>query len=208
MATSATSKPGSLGKAGTSPKAKPKRIARSLPALDRRRLLAQPSHVYPTGIRNAALMAIMLYGALRCQEALDLRPRDILFDQYLLHVDKGKGKKSRRVVIAPALDPFLLDWRRIRPPGPTFFTTLGGNPLDSRYVRRMVARYGRKAGIEGDVHPHLLRHTCATAWLNEDRLNVREVQVMLGHARLETTEGYLHASLPEIVLKLRGEMGS
>lgn len=152
-------------------------------------------------------MATMLYAGLRCSEALALRPRDVDLERFLLRVVAGKGKKDRVVPISTALEPLLLEWRRIRPPGPRFFSTLAGRELGDRYVRRMVARYGDKAGIEEDVHPHLLRHTCATAWLNEAKLNVREVQILLGHERLGTTERYLHASLPEIVAKLREAMG-
>lgn len=57
----------------------------------------------------------------------------------------------------------------------------------------MVARYGRKAAIAIRVHPHLLRHTFATELL-EDGYNLAEVQRLLGHADLSTTEIYLHVS--------------
>jgi site-specific recombinase XerD len=67
----------------------------------------------------------------------------------------------------------------------------------------MVARYGKKAGIAGAVHPHLCRHAAATSWLNEGGLSLKEVQVLLGHARLSTTERYLHASVPDLVRKFR-----
>ncbi|MGH3052787.1 MAG: tyrosine-type recombinase/integrase [Gaiellaceae bacterium] len=182
------------------------RLPRSLTADERRRLLAQPSREYPTGIRNRALMAAMLYAGLRCAEALALRPRDVDFSTYLIAVVDGKGGKDRVVPIDAALEPLLLEWRRRRPPGPRFFSTLAGKELGDRYVRRMVKRYAEKAGIDEDVHPHLLRHSCATAWLNERDLNVREVQVLLGHARLATTERYLHVSMPDIVRKLRAAM--
>ena len=56
-------------------------------------------------------------------------------------------------------------------------------------VRRMVKRRGSKAGIN-DLHPHILRHTCATAWIAERRLELHEVQLLLGHARLTTTQRY------------------
>ena len=150
-------------------------------------------------------MATMLYAGLRCAEATGRRPRDVDLKGYLLHV-RGKGDKDRVVPIDLALEPLLLEWRRIRPPGPRFFTTLDGGELEGRHVRRMVKRRAKKAGIETDVHPHLLRHTCATVWLNERKLSLREVQALLGHSRIATTERYLHASLPEIVAKLRAAM--
>lgn len=152
------------------------------------------------------MMATMVYAGLRCAELLALRPRDVDLSRYLIRVVQGKGKKDRVVPIVPELERDLLAWRTIRPAGPRFFLTLRAAPIHPSYVRRMVKRYGAKAGLEEDVHPHLLRHSCATAWLNETGLNVREVQVLLGHARLATTERYLHASLPEIVAKLRAAM--
>jgi site-specific recombinase XerD len=184
-------------------KRKLKKLPKWLPPDDRRALLAQPNPRYPTGTRNRAMMAVMLYGGLRCAEVCSLRPRDIDLRQYLITV-RGKGSKERVVPITPVLERYLIEWRARRPSGPTFFTTLQGKPVDTRYVRRMVHRYGEKAGIAIKVHPHLLRHTCATTWLNEKHLSSKEVQVLLGHARLSTTELYLHASLPDIALKMRG----
>lgn len=198
---SGTDRPASPSGAGT--KRKPKKLVKWLPVEDRRTLLAQPNPRYPTGMRNRAMMALMLYGGLRCAEVCSLRPRDIDMRKYLINV-RGKGAKERVVPIAAILERYLIEWRTRRPSGPTFFTTLKGGPVDTRYVRRMVHRYGQKAGIPVDVHPHLLRHTCATSWLNEKGLSTKEVQILLGHSRLSTTELYLHASLPDIALKMRG----
>ncbi len=193
-------KPESPRPAGT--KRRAKRLPKWLPAEDRRALLAQPNPRYPTGARNRAMMATMLLAGLRCAEVCSLRPRDVDLREGLINV-RGKGAKERTVPIAPALERYLIEWRSRRPSGPTFFTTLQGRPVDTRYVRRMVHRYGEKARIGRPVHPHLLRHTCATSWLNERHLSVKEVQVLLGHSRLATTELYLHASLPDIAAKMR-----
>lgn len=150
------------------------------------------------------MMAVMLHGGLRCFEMLNLKPRDVDLGRYLIRITAGKGDKDRAVPIDPELEAHLRDWLRVRPPGPRFFVTLNGSPVGDRYVREMVARYGRKAKIRSDVHPHLLRHTAATTWLNDRHLSIRQVQVLLGHSRLATTERYLHASVPDLVPVFRG----
>jgi site-specific recombinase XerD len=182
-------------------KRKPKRLPRSLAADERHALLAQPSSRYPTGVRDRALMATMLFAGLRCAEALSLRPRDVDLGRFLLRV-QGKGRKERVVPIDPLLEAFLREWRARRPSGDTFFNTLKGGKLNDRAVREMVKRRALKAGLN-DVHPHLLRHTCATAWISERRLELHEAQLLLGHAKLETTQRYLHASVPNLVEKFR-----
>ncbi|MDD5466150.1 MAG: tyrosine-type recombinase/integrase, partial [Candidatus Omnitrophica bacterium] len=86
----------------------------------------------------------------------------------------------------------LQQWRSIRPPGgPHLFCTLAGGRLSDRYVRDMVKRYARRAGIDKDVHPHTLRHTFATDLLKETK-NIRLVQRALGHVSLSTTMIYTH----------------
>jgi site-specific recombinase XerD len=185
-------------------KRKPRRLPGWLTEADRRTLLARPSRRYPTGIRNRAIMATMLLAGLRCAETLDLKPRDVRLKESIIRVRAGKGDKDREVPIAATLEEYLYDWQRVRPPGPFFFSTLKGGRLLESYVRRMVKRYGLKAGLEQDVHPHLLRHTCASSWLNEEpRLSSKEVQQLLGHSRLATTELYLHVNPAEIKAKLR-----
>jgi integrase len=84
-------------------------------------------------------------------EATGLRPRDVDLKGYLLHV-RGKGDKDRVVPIDTALEPLLVEWRSRRPPGSRFFSTLAGDELDGRHVRRMVKRRAKSAGIESDVH--------------------------------------------------------
>lgn len=182
-------------------KRKPQRLPRALTTEERAALLDQPSFRYPTGIRDRALMAAMLHAGLRCAEALSLTSRDIDFKSYRLRI-MGKGSKERVVPIDPLLEQLLKEWRARRPTGAFFFNTLDGGELDGRHIRRMVKRRGLKAGIN-DLHPHILRHTCATAWIAERGLPLHEVQLLLGHARITTTQRYLHASLPDLVSKFR-----
>lgn len=180
-----------------------RRLPEPLTPDERRLLLGQPSHRYPTGVRNRAMIATMLYAGLRCSELIALRPRDVDLNGYVIRVFGGKGGVDRVVPIEPHLELYLREWRAIRPAGPAFFTTLAGGRIGDRYVRESVKRYGRKSGLERDVHPHLLRHTCATYWLGERGLGIHEVKLLMGHKRITTTERYLHAAVPDLVTKMR-----
>jgi site-specific recombinase XerD len=197
-------KPGNANARAEAGPRRPQRLPRSLTHDEQEALLAQPNGRAPTGVRDRALLAIMLRAGLRCAEALALRQRDIDFASHRIRV-MGKGKKERVVPIDPVLELYLLEWRDRRPPGERFFNTVRepkGRPLDTRAIRRMVKRRGLKAGIN-DLHPHLLRHTCATVWVSRPELELHEVQLLLGHARLTTTQRYLHASIPTLVEKFR-----
>jgi len=202
--TPAASRPGNARSHTHAGPRRPQRSPRSLTADEQQALLAQPNGRAATGVRDRALLAIMLRAGLRCAEALALRQRDIDFASHRLRV-MGKGKKERVVPIDPVLELYLLEWRDRRPSGERFFNTVrapAGRALDTRAIRRMVKRRGLKAGID-DLHPHLCRHTCATVWVSRPELELHEVQLLLGHARLTTTQRYLHASIPSLVDKFR-----
>lgn len=152
-----------------------------------------PNPRYPTGVRDRALIRVMYCAGLRCSEALDLKPRDVQLARNEVRVNQGKGGKDRVVWIDATTVEILDRWKQTRPRSDYFFCTLKGRRLRDSDVRDMMARRGRKAGIQIRVHPHLLRHTYASELL-EDGYTVVEVQRLLGHARLETTALYLHVA--------------
>lgn len=164
------------------------------------RLIGQCSKRAPSGVRNAAMLAVMWRGGLRCSECLDLVPRDIDSDTGFVRV-RGKGNKTRVVKVdstALALIDRWLDRRtglglngRHR-----LFCTLSGGKLDTRYVRALTARLGRKAGIDKRVHPHGLRHSHASELANEGK-PMHLIQQQLGHASLSTTSQYIAILSPK-----------
>ena len=81
--------------------------------------------------------------------------------------------------------------RRLTRAGDTILVTVAGNPLCTNDVRRIVAMYGRAIGIS--VHPHMLRHACATHLL-EAGADLRVIQELLGHASINTTQVYTSVS--------------
>ena len=171
-------------------------------------LIAACSRRAPTGIRNAALIAVMYRCGLRVSEALALKAKDIDQEQGTVTVLRGKGGKRRVVALDDGAARYLDRWLDRRHHlgmngHQTVFCTLTGDPLDPSYVRHLLKRLGAKAGIQKRVHPHQLRHTHA-AELAREGVPVNVVQQQLGHSSLATTSVYLaHIAPAERVEQLR-----
>jgi len=146
--------------------------------------------------KHKALL-LTLYGAgLRISEALNLRPADIDAQRMFIHVRGGKGNKDRLVKLSPQLLAVLRDyWRQCRPSGGWLFgqDRRPERAMDCATAERMVARAARRAGITRRVSPHTLRHSYATHLL-EAGVDLRSIQMLLGHANLKTTARYTHVS--------------
>lgn len=155
-------------------------------------LLRIPNKKAPTGLRNFCLLSLFLNLGLRVNEAINLKVNDIDWLSGKLTVREGKGGRDRILWLSSADLEHLSSWRQVRPPLSNYlFCTLSGGRLSDRYVREMVKRYARRAGIEKDVHPHTLRHSFATDLLRNTK-NIRLVQRALGHVSLSTTMIYTH----------------
>ena len=141
------------------------------------------------------------YGAgLRASEVVALKVGDIDSERMLLRVERGKGGKDRHAMLSPQLLELLLEllrvwWREGRRrslllPGGWLFP--GGNPvepLSARQFCRAVHAAAQAAGIKKRVSPHTLRHSFATHLLEQD-VDIRVIQTLLGHAKLDTTALY------------------
>ena len=180
------------------------RIPEVLTGDELERLLAIPNPRYPTGKRNMALMGIMADCGLRISEALSLESRDVDFTEGAVMVRQGKGGKDRQLWAGERTLECIKTWLEVRPDvdGP-IFTTLKGDPLDGRYVRVMVKRLAAKAGIEKDVHPHVLRHTFGTDLFRKTK-DIRLTQKMLGHSDLRSTMIYTHVVDDDAKCAMRG----
>lgn len=166
-----------------------------LTASEVRDLLNACSRRAPTGIRNRALIGLLYCSGLRISEALNLKPKDIDHDAGTVTVLHGKGDR-RRVVGVPDEALVLLDrWldarraRGINGHSPVF-CTLDGGPIASAYVRAMLPRMARRAGIEKRVHAHGLRHSHAAS-LAADGAPVVKISAALGHGSVATTDRYI-----------------
>ena len=130
-------------------------------------------------------------------EALALEPRDV--SDGVIRVRNGKGGKARTVALDPEAVAVLELWLAQRPRSRWVFCTLKGEAVTTDYVRHLMARLRRKAGIAKRCNPHGLRHTMATGLLDEGT-DLRVIQKALGHTSLGVTSRYVDHLRPTAVI--------
>ena len=168
-----------------------------------RALLDAPPEAGWKGLRDRALLALLYGSGLRVSEACGLRLGDLslAMDPAILRV-LGKGGKERLVPCGGEALRRLKLWiddERDSRGSETSAVLLSqrGRPLERSRAWGLVRHWGREAGITKRVHPHTLRHSCATHLLAGGG-DLRMVQEFLGHADLRTTELYTHVEVDEL----------
>jgi integrase/recombinase XerD len=157
-------------------------------------LLGQCSRRAPTGIRNRALITLLYRSGLRVSEALALRVSDVNLDRHSIRVLDTKSGGPQTRGLDSSADDALCRWLDKRAAlgfrsGP-LFCTLAGGPVSDDYVRGLLHRLGRKAGMDKRVHPHGLRHTFAVE-LEASGTSVTAISKQLGHFSVAVTSRYL-----------------
>ena len=184
---------------------RPRRLPKVLSAAETASVLAQFNTRYPTPLRNLCMVRTMLEAGLRVGEAVALRPDHIDMTTCKLVVREGKGAKDRVLWIGDDLRDLIGTWLERRPESVWLFPTRHGGQLSTRYVRQMVKRVARKAGVSEveRVSPHALRHSFATDLYAETK-NILLVQKALGHSDLSTTMIYTHVFDADLEAAMRG----
>ena len=173
------------------PKA-PRKLPNVLDADAMGALLELPSDA-PLAARDRALLELAYSSALRVSELVALRWHDVDLDEGLVRV-LGKGGKTRVVPVGAAAREALAAWRSESTPSTReapLFPGRGGRTLSVRAVQARCKHWAKAQGVWKRVHPHLLRHSCASHLL-ESSGDLRAVQEMLGHADIATTQVYTH----------------
>lgn len=145
--------------------------------------------------RDLIVLRLGLYLGLRLAELTGLDVRDVDLERRSVFV-KGKGERERYGRIATKLALQLQAWIGERTSGP-LIAGPKGKRVAPRSVRWRLARAARLAGVKLHLHPHVLRHTFATHLL-ETGTHIRDVQLLLGHSSLSTTEIYLDVDLSRL----------
>lgn len=149
--------------------------------------------------RDGAILALLYDCGLRVSElaALELHHVDFGRSVVLVH---GKGRKQRQVPLLDTTIAAIRSWLELREHPPLYSPTTGkmflnyrGGALTDRSVRRVVLNRAREAGLGKRVWPHQMRHSFATHLLNAGA-DLRDVQELLGHESLSTTQCYTHVS--------------
>lgn len=167
------------------------------------RLLEAPDPDTPSGKRDRAILEVFYSLGLRRRESLMLDLGDLNFHRQSLRV-MGKGSKERLLPLSrrlcELLDGYMRNTRPHLRPCPDeqalWVSTYSGRRLTSESLLKIVQRYGNQVGLEG-MHPHLLRHSCATHML-EGGADLSLIQRFLGHSEPRTTAHYAQVSVEEL----------
>jgi len=142
------------------------------------------------GLKYKAALSVAYGAGLRVSEVVALKVSDIDSERMVIRIEQGKGHKDRYVMLSPHLLELLRAWyKTARPQGWLFPGQNPVSPMSTRQLTRACHAAAHMAEIGKRVSPHTLRHSFATHLL-EQNIDVRVIQVLLGHAKLDTTALY------------------
>jgi site-specific recombinase XerD len=142
------------------------------------------------GLKYRAALSVAYGAGLRASEVISLKIGDIDSTRMVIRVEQGKGSKDRYVMLSEHLLELLRAyWKAARPQGWLFPGQNRVNPLTTRQLNRACHAAAQAAGIDKRVSLHTLRHSFATHLL-EQKVDIRVIQVLLGHKKLDTTALY------------------
>jgi integrase/recombinase XerC len=187
------------------------KVRRGLPAhlsVDAaKEVVEAPSAETPVGIRDRAILELLYGSGLRASELCGLDLETVNLREGSARV-LGKGNKERMVPLGRRAIEAVVQWLGVRagfvhPRHKTqdsraLFLTVRGARLYPRSLGKLVHVHGAAGAGRADLHPHALRHTCATHML-DGGADLRAIQEMLGHASLSTTQRYAHVSMEHLM---------
>lgn len=143
------------------------------------------------------LLKLYYSSGLRLSEAINLRVKDFDFNDNVLWVRSGKGGKDRMTIMSAKMSENLKEFTKYKDKNDFVFVNKKGDPIPPRTIQHTIEKAKVEAKINKDVHIHTLRHSFATHLL-EAGVDIRKIQVLLGHSDLSTTQVYTQVSNEEI----------
>ena len=156
--------------------------------------------------KHNCIISLLYATGVRVSELTHIKMRDIDLDRMLLRVYQGKGKKDRMTLLPKSLKDILIRQCKVKTQNDFLFTNGkvgyasqnlptvgGGGRLTETTIQKIVSQAAERAGIKKNVSPHTLRHSFATHLL-EAGTDIRYIQELLGHAKLQTTQIYTHVA--------------
>ena len=172
---------------------KPKTLPVILSRDEVKALLLAPRH-----LKHRVILATLYATGVRVSELCQLQGTDIDSQRMVIRIRQGKGKRDRFVMLSPDLLPLLRRyWKLYQLRSWLFPGHRITEPITRMSVARLCTQAGRAAQLTKAVYPHLLRHSFATHLL-EAGVDLRRIQLLLGHASLRTTSLYLHVAHPAL----------
>jgi integrase/recombinase XerD len=146
-----------------------------------------------TNLKHKTMLLLIYSAGLRLGELLELKLSDIDTDSMRIHIRQAKGKKDRYVMLSQNTYNILKEYIKEYNPQSLIIEGKSGGIYSPKSVQSVFKRAVQKAGIKKKVTVHSLRHSFATHLL-DDGTDIRYIQELLGHKRLETTQIYTHVS--------------
>jgi integrase/recombinase XerD len=148
----------------------------------------------PKNLAYKTMLSTMYAAGIRVSEVAHLHVPDIDSSRGVIWIRGGKGHKDRQGLLPPKLLELLRAYFRWRRPNDWLFPgQKPGQPITCKAIFKACKQAAQDAGISKPVHPHSLRHAFATHLLDAG-VNLRSIQILLGHSKLETTARYLHVT--------------
>ena len=184
----------------------PKTLPKAILNVDEvERILQQPDTTTPLGMRDRAIFEVLYSTGIRRAEACALRLDHIHVDRQVLFVESGKGQKDRYVPIGLRALLWIAryveharDQLAIDPKERALFLTVDGTPIEPDSLTEYGRRYIKAAKVDKPGACHIYRHTMATL-MHDAGADIRDIQAILGHAKLDTTQIYTRVSLKKLL---------
>jgi integrase/recombinase XerD len=166
------------------------------------RIVTAPRGRSPLVLRDRAILETLYGTGVRVNELARLRPEDVDTEARLVRIVEGKGKKDRHVPLTKAAARAVAAYLAAGRPAlvrtdARLFLSKRGKRLHRAQVGNIVKAWAKAAGVDKTVSCHTFRHSCATHLLR-GRADIREIQALLGHASLSTTERYTHVEVSDL----------